>query len=94
MNSYLPKHIYKLMLATAKCYPDMTGTEGYEYIRTAIKKCMDELPDDVSREMIKRNLFFQIPMNQINLPISESSMKRIRKKFLLRLAEEMKCKSL
>ena len=55
----------------------------------AIEKAWNEMSDDTERELIERNLFQKIPMNWINLPMSERSMKRVRRRFLRCLAEEL-----
>lgn len=55
----------------------------------AIEKAWMSCEDDCEREFIKLNLFEHIQMQNINLPISIITMKRYRKKFLVRLAENL-----
>lgn len=55
----------------------------------AIERAWNGLPDETERELIERNIFQRIPMNWIDLPMSERSMQRVRRWFLRRLAEEL-----
>ena len=55
----------------------------------AVEKAWAACTDDCEREFIKLNLFEHIQMHNINLPISIITMKRYRKKFLVRLAENL-----
>ena len=54
-------------------------------VEQAWAACMDEC----EQELIKKNLFEHVPMAYINLPMSERSMRRARKRFLIRLAERL-----
>lgn len=55
----------------------------------AVEKAWAACTDDCEREFIKLNLFERVQMQRINLPISERTMKRYRKRFLIRLAENL-----
>ena len=46
----------------------------------AVEQAWCECQDDWEKEFIKQNLFEHQPMQYINLPISERTMKRYRKK--------------
>lgn len=56
---------------------------------TAVEKAYNALPDLTARELIRLNLFDGVPMHHIPLPISESTMKRIRADFVRQVAENM-----
>ena len=55
----------------------------------AIESAWNALVDDTERAFIAKNLFDGIQMRYINLPMSHSSMKRVRKRFLCQLAENL-----
>ena len=55
----------------------------------AINAAYDLLPDDTARDMIRRNVFDGIPMQNIDTPMSIRTMKRIRSEFVRRVAENM-----
>ena len=55
----------------------------------AIERAWIACTDDCEREFIKLNLFEHIQMQYIDLPISERTMKRYRKRFLVRLAQNL-----
>ena len=55
----------------------------------AVEQARDEFAEPYQREFIKLNLFENIRMDDINLPVSLRSMKRLRKKFLIQVAENL-----
>ena len=55
----------------------------------AVEKAWIACIDDCEREFIKLNLFEHVRMQDIDLPISIITMKRYRKRFLVRLAENL-----
>ena len=55
----------------------------------AVEQARDEFTEPYQREFIKLNLFENIRMDDINLPVSLRSMKRLRKKFLIQVAENL-----
>ena len=55
----------------------------------AVKQAWDEFTEPYQREFIRLNLFENIRMDDINLPVSLRSMKRLRKKFLIQVAENL-----
>ena len=55
----------------------------------AIKQAWAVFTEPYQREFIKLNLFENIRMDDINLPVSLRSMKRLRKKFLIQVAKNL-----
>lgn len=55
----------------------------------AVEQAWAEFTEPYQREFIKLNLFENIRMNDINLPFSIITMKRMRKKFLVHVAENL-----
>ena len=55
----------------------------------AIKQAWAVFTKPYQREFIKLNLFENIRMDDINLPVSLRSMKRLRKKFLIQVAKNL-----
>ena len=55
----------------------------------AIEQAWAVFTEPYQREFIKLNLFENIRMDDINLPISQRSMKRLRHRFLLHIAENL-----
>lgn len=55
----------------------------------AVEQAWCECQDDWEKEFIKQNLFEHRPMKYINLPMAEITMKRYRKQFLIRLAQNL-----
>ena len=55
----------------------------------AVEQAWDEFTEPYQREFIRLNLFENIRMDDINLPVSLRSMKRLRKKFLIQVAENL-----
>lgn len=62
----------------------------------AVEKAWIDCHSDAEREFVKKNLFENMQMWQIyillpetGMPMSERTMKRYRKKFLIRLAENL-----
>lgn len=55
----------------------------------AIEQALSECQDDCEREFIKLNLFDGVWIRNVNLPIADRTMKRYRKQFLVRLAENL-----
>ena len=49
-----------------------------------------ECEEDRERELIKRNLFEGMQMQYIQLDMSLRTMKRFRKRFLIRLAKNLR----
>lgn len=52
----------------------------------ALQDAMETMPDESAREFIRKNLYGRIPIKYIVLPISERTMKRIRRTYLVQLA--------
>ena len=67
------------------CADARRNNKKIEAVEQAWAACVDEC----ERELIKKNLFEHVPMGYINLPMSERSMRRARKRFLIRLAERL-----
>lgn len=63
--------------------------ERNEWKIRAVEQAWCRMADETDRELIKQNLFEQIPMHCIDLPMSVIDMKRTRKKYLTFLAEEL-----
>jgi hypothetical protein len=55
----------------------------------AVEQAWSEFTEPYQREFIKLNLFENIRMDDINLPMSIRSMKRLRKKFLIGVARNL-----
>ncbi len=55
----------------------------------AIEQALSGCRDNCERDFIKLNLFEGIRIRDINLPIADRTMKRYRKQFLVRLAENL-----
>lgn len=56
---------------------------------SAVQSALEALPDEISRELIRQNMFKRVPMNRLDLPMSITTMKRIRTKFVYELAKRM-----
>lgn len=63
--------------------------ERNEWKIRAVEQAWCRMIDETEREFIKQNLFEQIPMQCIDLPMSMRSMKYAREKYINFLAEEM-----
>ena len=55
----------------------------------AVEQAWAAFSEPYQREFIRLNLFENIRMDNINLPISLRSMKRLRHKFLINVAENL-----
>ena len=55
----------------------------------AVEQAWAAFSEPYQREFIRLNLFENIRMDDINLPVSLRSMKRLRKKFLIQVAENL-----
>lgn len=55
----------------------------------AIEQALSECRDNCEREFVKLNFFEGIWIRDISLPLSDRTMKRYRKQFLVRLAENL-----
>lgn len=55
----------------------------------AVKQAWAMFTEPYQREFIRLNLFENIRMDSINLPMAIISMKRLRKKFLIHVAENL-----
>ena len=55
----------------------------------AVEQARAAFSEPYQREFIRLNLFENIRMDDINLPVSLRSMKRLRKKFLIQVAENL-----
>ena len=55
----------------------------------AMQAAMDNLWDEKERQFIRLNLYQQIPMHWINIPIPIITMKRIRSRFLRDVARRL-----
>lgn len=67
----------------------VVAKERNEWKIRAVEQAWCRMVDETDRELIKQNLFKQIPMHCIDLPMSVIDMKRTRKKYLTFLAEEL-----
>lgn len=56
----------------------------------AVEQAWARMGDDVAREFVRRNLFEGERMQYIDLPMSISTMKRLRRRFLLYVSEELR----
>lgn len=88
-RKHLPNNIHKMMIATAKAYPEMQAG-GYKAYLEPIEKALDSLPDETAKNIIRKNLFEGIPMQCINEPCSIKTMQRYRQGFLWSMAREMR----
>jgi len=55
----------------------------------AVEQAWTEFTEPYQREFIKLNLFENIRMDDINLPFAIITMKRMRKRFLVKVAENL-----
>ncbi|HIX12760.1 MAG TPA: hypothetical protein H9985_03950 [Candidatus Anaerofilum faecale] len=55
----------------------------------AVEQAWARMDDDTAREFIRQNVFEGVPMQYIDLPMSISTMKRMRSKFVCMVAEEL-----
>lgn len=55
----------------------------------AVERALDACTDTYDRQLIQKNLFEQVPLAHLDLPMSERTMKRRRKAFLVNLAENL-----
>ena len=55
----------------------------------AVEQAWPRMPDDTAREFIQRNIFEGVRMRYIPLPLSVSTMKRLRRRFITYVAEEL-----
>lgn len=55
----------------------------------AVRRALEGLNDDSERELMRRNLFDKVSLQRIPMPLSLSTMKRIRARFLRLLAQEL-----
>ena len=55
----------------------------------AVEQAWMSLRKQHERDLIKKNLFEHIPMMYLDLPMCLRSMKQVRKRFLVRLAENL-----
>ena len=55
----------------------------------AVEQAWAGMDDDTAREFIRQNVFEGVPMQYIDLPMSISTMKRMRSKFVCMVAEEL-----
>lgn len=67
----------------------VVAKERNEWKIRAVEQAWCRMVDETDRELIKQNLFKQMPMHCIDLPMSVIDMKRTRKKYLTFLAEEL-----
>lgn len=93
MMGNLPKWIYQRNRHLAQNYHECmkrskTDPESARKVE-AIHSALDELPDDNSRDFVRQNLFDHVKMQRIDLPMSDSTMKRIRSRFICLLAAKM-----
>ena len=73
----------------AKAERMMREKEKVERMIRAIQEALETLPDETAMQVIRKNLFQQIPMHWINLPVSIPTMKRIRAAFICQLARNL-----
>lgn len=96
----LPKDVHRKTVDIASSYRsllnrryDFDGMENQtrenERQIKAIEDAWQAARDDTERELISKNLFDGVQMKYINLPMSESTMKRVRGNFLKRLAKNL-----
>lgn len=96
----IPKDVYRKSIEVAGSYYVMLGrrlefdgrqpqTLVNEWQIKAIEDAWQMAEDEVVREFIKKNLFEGVQMQYIPLAMSQSGMKRSRKKFLESLAENL-----
>ena len=55
----------------------------------AVEQAWARMADDTAREFIRRNIFEGARMRYIPLPLSVSTMKRLRRRFITYVAEEL-----
>lgn len=98
-KEHLDRDIYSRVLATAKGYYLMLRRreratnpairQKNEERIAAVEKAWIECQNEQEREFIKKNLFEGVQMQYIAEKESIRTMKRIRKRFLLRLAKNL-----
>lgn len=81
-NEHLAKNYYACLKAGKK---DPESARKAEAIQSALAA----LKDDDERDFVRENLFNHVAMKYINLPMSVSGMKRIKKRFICLLAARM-----
>lgn len=55
----------------------------------AIESALRRMQDDTERKIVEKSFFDGVRLCHINLPASERTMKRVRSKFIVYLAEEL-----
>ena len=55
----------------------------------AVEQAWSRMEDQTARDFVKKNMFENIPIRFISLPMSTRSMKRLRNKFIRFVAEEL-----
>ncbi len=97
-NEILYAHSSLQFIARGSGVSDPTGHKAEKLILrkkeverkiSAIEQAWESFDTPMHREVIRKNLFEGVPMEQINLPCSVRTMKRIRKRFLTALAENL-----
>ena len=76
----------------AKAYPAMLKSSEQADNRqkaAAVRRALEGLNDDSERELVRRNLIEKVSLQRIPMPLSLSTMKRIRARFLRLLAQEL-----
>ena len=97
----IPNDVYNRSREIATAYPNLTKrreefskAEYSEYINEWQIKAIEDAwysacHDENERKFLSKNIFEKIPMHYIDVPISQSTMKRCRKRFFVRLAENL-----
>lgn len=82
----LQANVYKMMIATAKAYPQLKNSGQCPEITKAVENALSAMKEDAERQVIEKNLFECVPLHEIDIPYSERTMRRIRKRFANKLS--------
>ena len=52
----------------------------------AVEDALDALPDDEAKYLIRKNIFEGVPIKSVDVHMSESTCKRVREAYILRVA--------
>ncbi len=98
----IPIDIYRVSVCVAKSYYRLLerrktlvkGSKSRPFEKNeekinAIERALEAMTDRTKQEAIRLNLFEGVPIQSIDLPLSISSIKRARKTFIVKLAENL-----
>lgn len=67
----------------------ITALSSLETKIQAIETAYNALPDEAAKRLIRKNVFDGIPITHVDVPMSESTCKRIREAYILQVAIEL-----